>query len=121
MKGSCKGLNLFITIYSVSNTARVREVAAHCATTSQICTSRDVVLIWPKVSPGKVAVWVFIITCILEVLQLWKPPFLQAIRATLMGRLLLGTSFSLWDFLYYALGCAIAWGYLRQIESKVKV
>ncbi|MEW6494714.1 MAG: DUF2809 domain-containing protein [Cyanobacteriota bacterium] len=60
-------------------------------------------------------VWVFGITCTLEFLQLWKNPFLNALRATFIGRTLLGTTFVWWDFPHYLSGCLIAWLWLRQI------
>jgi len=46
----------------------------------------------------KIAVWVFSITCALETLQLWQPPFLQQIRSTFPGKALLGTTFVWWVF-----------------------
>jgi Protein of unknown function (DUF2809) len=64
-----------------------------------------------------IPIWVFAITCALEILQLWKTPILQSVRATLIGRLLLGTTFSWWDFLYYVVGSLIGWLWLRQISS----
>ncbi|MCL2930298.1 MAG: DUF2809 domain-containing protein [Trichodesmium sp. MAG_R01] len=75
-----------------------------------------VIFIRPQISTVRVIFFVFISTSFLEFLQLWKPPFLQAIRATLIGRLLLGNTFVWWDFLYYALGCTLTWillGYLK--------
>ncbi|NET44044.1 DUF2809 domain-containing protein [Okeania sp. SIO2B3] len=71
-----------------------------------------VIFLRPRLKPGLVAFWVFIITCFLEFMQLWKAPFLQAIRATLIGRLLLGNTFVWWDFLYYILGCTLTWIFL---------
>jgi Protein of unknown function (DUF2809) len=62
-----------------------------------------------------IPLWVFGITCLLEFLQLWRTPILLSARATLVGRLLLGTTFSWWDFLYYAIGSSIGWLWLRQI------
>jgi hypothetical protein len=59
--------------------------------------------------------WVFAVTCALEFLQLWKYPFLEAIRATFIGRTLLGTTFVWWDFPHYIVGCLIGWLWLRQI------
>lgn len=61
----------------------------------------------PGASPGKVAIWVLGSTCILEALQLWHPPLLEAIRSTLVGRALIGTTFSWWDFAYYLLAAAV--------------
>jgi hypothetical protein len=78
-----------------------------------------VAFIWPQASPAKVATGVFAATALLECLQLWQPPFLQAIRATWVGRTLLGTTFVWWDFLYYVLGCALTWLALRYLKSKL--
>ncbi len=77
-----------------------------------------VIFIRPQLPPGFVAFWVFLVTSFLEFLQLWKPPFLQAIRATLIGRLLLGNTFVWWDFLYYILGCTLTWIVLRYTMSE---
>ncbi|MGB3205683.1 MAG: DUF2809 domain-containing protein, partial [Crinalium sp.] len=52
---------------------------------------------------------VFIITCIIEFLQLWHPPWLQMLRSQFLVKLLLGTTFSWWDFPHYFLGSVIGW------------
>jgi hypothetical protein len=64
----------------------------------------------------QIPIWVFIITCILEFLQLWHPPLLQDIRSTLIGKWLLGTTFAWWDFPHYLLGCTLGWLWLRQLQ-----
>ena len=64
-------------------------------------------LIRPSLSPVKVAIGVFVVTSALETLQLWHPPFLEAIRATFLGQALIGTTFIPWDFLHYAVGCVL--------------
>ena len=43
-------------------------------------------------------------TCAIEFSQLWSPGFLEAVRATLPGRLVLGTTYSSADFLGYFVG-----------------
>jgi hypothetical protein len=48
----------------------------------------------PKACLMRVAIAVFFASCAIEFLQLWKPPLLQAIRATLPGRLMLGNTFT---------------------------
>lgn len=73
---------------------------------------------WRRLSLGQIAIAVFVLTCGLEVLQLWQPPVLQAIRATFLGRTLLGTTFSLWDFPHYGLGCGLTWLGLRYLSRK---
>ncbi|WP_035139467.1 ribosomal maturation YjgA family protein [Fischerella sp. PCC 9605] len=66
----------------------------------------------------QIPVWVFIITCILEFLQLWHPLFLEQFRATLIGKWLVGTTFVWWDFPHYALGSVLGWLWLRQLQIK---
>jgi len=78
--------------------------------------------LWPrKEFTGKIAVGVFVATCIVEVLQLWHPWALEQFRATFIGRTLLGTTFSWWDFPHYGLGCGLGWlwmmGILRGSDS----
>ena len=63
--------------------------------------------IQPRLNGWTTAAWVFGITCLLECLQLWHPPFLELIRSTFWGKALIGTSFSWWDFPHYIFGSAI--------------
>lgn len=63
-----------------------------------------VLLIWPTLSSRLVAFTVLGITCVLEVLQLWQPSALGAVRSTFMGHALIGSTFSWWDFPNYVLG-----------------
>ncbi len=65
-------------------------------------------LIRPSLPAVRVAVGVFGATSALEVLQLWHTPLLEPIRATFLGRTLIGTTFSWWDFPCYAAGCFLA-------------
>jgi hypothetical protein len=77
-----------------------------------------IALIWPQLRPGKIAVIVFTTTCWLEFLQLWQPGWLQGVRATLPGRLVLGNSFTWSDFPYYAIGCVVGWLWLRWLSRQ---
>ena len=61
----------------------------------------------------KISIWVFIVTCALEIMQLWDPLVLQAIRSTFIGRALIGTTFAWLDFVHYAVGCFLGWLWLR--------
>lgn len=70
-----------------------------------------ILLVWPQGSISKIAVTVFIATCALEVLQLWQPPFLQALRLTLPGRLVLGNTFSWADFPAYVVGSFVGYAW----------
>jgi hypothetical protein len=64
-----------------------------------------VLLVWPRLSPWRVAVRVLVATSALEVLQLFYPPFLEAIRGNFLGHALIGSTFGWWDFPHYAVGC----------------
>jgi Protein of unknown function (DUF2809) len=68
---------------------------------------------YPKVSPLKMSSGVFLLTCGLEFLQLWQPPFLQSLRATLPGRLVLGNTFSGSDFPAYGIGSLLGYIWVR--------
>jgi hypothetical protein len=64
-----------------------------------------------------IATSVFIITCFLEILQLWHPEFLEFIRSYFIGRTVLGTSFNLYDFIYYFIGSGIGYLILTRLQK----
>jgi hypothetical protein len=74
---------------------------------------------YPRVNLVKVAIGVFILSSAIELLQLWQPPFLQAIRATWAGRVLLGNTFLLADFPPYAIGSFIGWLGLKRLRRRM--
>ncbi len=67
----------------------------------------------PTAPAFPVALAVFLVTCCLEFLQLWHPAWLEAIRRTLPGRLVLGTTFEWSDFPPYAVGAVIGFVAMR--------
>jgi hypothetical protein len=79
-----------------------------------------VLAIAPRLPPGRVAVGVLFVTCGLEVLQLWRPPLLEAIRSTYLGRALVGSTFSWWDFPHYVAGCAAGVGLARILSGRAR-
>ncbi|HEY9691396.1 MAG TPA: DUF2809 domain-containing protein [Oculatellaceae cyanobacterium] len=68
-----------------------------------------------SISLKKIPLWVFSVTCVIEFLQLWHPPWLQRVRSYFLMKLLLGTTFSWWDFPHYLLGSVIGWLWIRKI------
>ena len=62
-----------------------------------------------KTEPWRIAIVVLTITCFLEFLQLWHHQFLEFIRSYFIGKTILGTSFTWYDFPYYFVGCGIGW------------
>lgn len=77
--------------------------------------------IWPKASPWRVVVVVLFTTCALEWLQLWHPAWLEALRATLPGRLVLGTTFDPTDFPPYVIGAVLAWAAFRALPQFLRI
>jgi hypothetical protein len=76
-------------------------------------------LVWPRwSSTARIAAGVFLVTSLLEVLQLWHPWALEQVRATFLGRALIGTTFSWWDFPHYVLGCGLGWLWMRRIHGR---
>ncbi len=59
--------------------------------------------------PGAAAAGALAWSCSVELLQLWHPAWLDSIRATLPGRLVLGTTFGWGDFPPYFAGALAAW------------
>ncbi len=66
-------------------------------------------LLLPRARAWAIAAVVLAVTCALEFLQLWRPPLLEAVRSTFVGRALIGNQFQASDFVYYAAGAVIGW------------
>ena len=72
----------------------------------------------PRWPPGPIAISVLAATCALEFLQLWHPPFLQWARSFFIGRTILGTDFDWSDFLYYFVGSAAGYLWLKLLPHR---
>ncbi|MCU0551228.1 MAG: DUF2809 domain-containing protein [Leptolyngbya sp. Prado105] len=73
---------------------------------------------FPTFSIVKTAIGVFCFSCGVEFLQLYQPAWLQVIRATLPGRLVLGNTFLWSDFPPYAIGCFLGWLWMKVLRHK---
>lgn len=78
------------------------------------------VLLLPTLAVERAAIAVFLATCGVEVLQLWQHPVLLAMRATLVGRLVLGNSFTWSDFPAYFVGSVLGWVWVRSLASRYR-
>jgi hypothetical protein len=79
-----------------------------------------VLLIYPTANVRFTAISICLATCMIELLQLYQAPWIAAIRATLPGRLVLGTTFSWMDFPPYFIGSSLGllWVYyLNRVVS----
>jgi len=70
-------------------------------------------ILLPKSKPMGIALWVFIITCLLEFVQLLSNNLLEIIRSNFIGQTLIGNSFSWTDFPYYIAGSIVGYLILR--------
>jgi hypothetical protein len=80
-----------------------------------------VVFLLPRLAIKRVAVGVCLATSAIECLQLYQPDWLQALRHTLPGRLILGNQFSWSDFPPYFVGSLAGLGWVRAVSKRVKV
>ncbi|AHJ98557.1 hypothetical protein Hsw_2962 [Hymenobacter swuensis DY53] len=65
---------------------------------------------WPRWSSRRVAAGALSFAVLIEISQLWQPPWLLAVRGTTLGGLVLGHGFLWSDLLCYAAG--VATGYV---------
>ncbi len=84
----------------------IRDAAGEIAYV--VAAALGVLLVRPRATATQAAAGGFMLTCAVEVLQLWQPAWLQAIRATRLGGAALGTTFSWGDFAPYAVGAILA-------------
>ncbi|AFZ24690.1 Protein of unknown function (DUF2809) [Cylindrospermum stagnale PCC 7417] len=69
----------------------------------------------------QIPLWVLVITCLLEFMQLWHPPFLNWVRSFWWGKMLIATTFTWADFPYYFIGSGLGWLWLRLIVWGAKL
>ena len=77
-------------------------------------------LIFPDHSSVVLAIGAFLITGILELLQLWNPDFLEVIRSNFIGRTILGSSFSWLDYPYYVGGAILGTLLLQLLPGRTE-
>lgn len=73
--------------------------------------------ILPQAKTFSIAMWVFIVTCALEFLQLWHASFMEILRSNFIGRTILGNSFNWGDFPYYIIGSSLGYAILTILKS----
>ncbi len=64
----------------------------------------------PRAAPWRAAAWAAFVALTVELSQLWHTPWLDALRTTTLGALMLGQGFLWSDLLCYALGVVLAFG-----------
>jgi hypothetical protein len=75
-------------------------------------------LVFPDHMSFLLAMAAFLITSLVEFLQIWHPDFLESFRASFIGHTILGSTFSWLDFPWYLAGAIIGWGLLQWIRPR---
>ncbi len=68
----------------------------------------------------RIPLGVFVATSILECLQLSRAGPLELVRASFLGRALIGTTFDPWDFPVYLASCLLGWWWLRRMWRRAQ-
>lgn len=74
--------------------------------------------LFPTIRPIWVASWVLVATCVLEGLQLWQNPVYLSAKATFLGRLVLGNTFTATDFPAYFMGSFTGWIWVTLLHRR---
>ena len=72
---------------------------------------------WPESAASRIVVAVLGATCVVEGLQLWHPLWLESVRSTSLGSILLGSSFDVLDIMHYSLAAGIGLLALRWLDG----
>lgn len=59
----------------------------------------------------------FLLTSLVEFMQLWHPAFLEPIRSSFLGHTIIGSTFSWLDFPWYVGGAVLGWLLLKWIKK----
>jgi len=110
----CVPVGLATKRYPIEGAEWVRESAGGALYVACFCLAA--LVIWPRARAWVVAAVVLAATCGVEILQIWHPVWLDAIRATRPGGLLLGSTFVWADFPWYGVGAALGWGWCRGVQ-----
>jgi hypothetical protein len=66
-------------------------------------------IVFARRRPWQIAVGVLALAWLVEFSQRYHAPWIDRVRATFVGRMTLGSSFSVSDLWCYAIGVAVAW------------
>jgi hypothetical protein len=79
-----------------------------------------IAFVWRRQAAWRIALATMLISIAVECSQLFHPPWLDAIRRTTLGGLVLGWGFAWGDFVAYALGVAICFALERFAETRLR-
>ena len=78
-------------------------------------------VIFTHMKPYKPVLLALILTCLLEVIQYFRFPFMLGLTKHKVFAYLLGNSFNTYDFLYYGIGAVIGFTLLLMLSHKETV
>jgi hypothetical protein len=77
-------------------------------------------LVFPKVNPLKISLFVLGFACLIEVSQLIQNDLLKDLRTHFLIRILMGSVFNIFDFVFYFVGALIGYGILMGLKNRTK-
>ena len=77
-------------------------------------------LIFPNADPFKISLTILSITCLIEFSQLIQNDLLNSLRTHFLIRLLIGSVFNIFDFIFYVIGAVIGYGLLGMLKNRTK-
>jgi hypothetical protein len=83
----------------------------------QIALMLVVLLVKPTWPLNRIAWGAFLYSSAIEFTQLIKTPWLDALRPTIFGKLMLGSTFVPMDLVYYFLGSWLGWWLIRSVQQ----
>lgn len=116
----CFGLGLVVVVLGLGTRSGHGAVPAFVAsyggdTLWAVCAYLAVCFVAPQWSACRVAVTAGLVALLVETSQLYKGPWIVALRETLPGRLVLGQGFLPSDLVCYAVGVIVAYAFDRWI------
>jgi hypothetical protein len=78
-------------------------------------------LLFPRIKNQIICTTIFVITCLIEFMQLFRSPILEFFRSSFVGLTLIGNSFSWSDFIYYLIGALLAFFFLVRINKLYEI
>jgi hypothetical protein len=75
-------------------------------------------LVFPKTSPLKISLIVFAFTFFIELTQIIQNDILNSLRSHFLIKTLIGSTFNIYDMVYYTVGAFVGYGILVALKKR---
>lgn len=77
-------------------------------------------LVFPEANPIMISLIVLSITCLIEFSQLIQNDLLNSLRTHFLIRLLIGSVFNIFDFIFYVIGAVLGYGVFMILRNRIE-